>query len=1255
MLCTQQRKQPFLVSVFAAVVFIGLLPQYNDAYNFQSPVDDEAKPLHSKMWSESMGVNTNDLFFRDRRESAVSSVSRDSLTNFWRIQQGTRASPSARIGSVIFTLSGTRQGGVIVVGGFSYDSFAFDNDRLVPMGDVWQYSVSSDNWVDLSARFSNNTPRGFHAITAIDPIVGAGFMFGGFTRPNPTARGSSNNPLVAISSLMRVDIFGHQLEMKEIQRPDAATAWPPPRAIHTFDWLSPEGSIQRCAVLFGGISEKEYLGDTWLMHSDTMVWTQVGETGDGNSPSPRYGHITFVEGNQLILLSGCSGNHTTCGNVSPDLKRDIWRFTLTGTNCNSGQWNLLSEFNIGLIPARVWGGNGIFYVDAEKTLYVLENLMGNDIQQTNALLVVKPVFEDNSTVIVDVDWTFKGTSLLSSNPPPRLGACATIVRRSTQEQVFMFGGGSEVGFLSDLWVYSIEPRFWSESAADFVQPLSLAHAAYTTTNGKLYISGGETWRGLLNLHLWSFDLETEDWAVVSNMLSPSTGASLIVLNHNWLFQYGGFSGRFGGGLTSIVTYLSLDGESHKSFNSELSRRAYTSAVYEPISSRVFIYGGWLSLVGISFQNARYSGELIVADINFNEENSPSEPVWRILRPSGESPGPLAGHIGVKMKTGMRTYMYMYGGCTPSGNLGTDVFKLNIDQPLLDLEWTKISVVSQRRPFAFMSSYVIFNTTVLTLGGLVPGVNGTWSSTNEMYLGFISEESFKWDEVLTVTRISQVFGATLALHFEDPPTITSIGGWSMENSVLSEAPGQRAVQVGCNPGDFSPSLAASPCLPCPIGSYAPAPGQRLCTQCPGISTTIAPGSFRVEDCNACADGTCINGDCLFEISSGGYRCLCDGGWGGSKCDVNVVGITLGTVFAMFVVAGVGYFVFRRVRHRFHHMRLYQDLQEQLIQESQQELTELKKAWEISSQDLKFKRPIDAGAFGEVWLASWQDRTVAVKKLKQSVNLFDERAVEDFNAEVSLIRSLRHRNVVFFYGAGVLDDCPFLVTEFMSRGSLSSILASDVPLSKKRCIEFALDTACGITFLHELDPPRIHRDLKSANLLVSDQWVVKVADFGTARLCTHVLPGVAPSSSKPGSTYSSTNMTTAVGTLVWSAPEVLDGKPYGPFADVFSFGVVLYEIATREVPYDEVQLPTWDLRTKIVEGLRPRRGLPPLKEEEENGKGDEDEGEEVEQEYHPLAVDESYVRLLRECWRTSSDSRPCMREARDRIEIILGNNR
>ncbi|KAI8464201.1 MAG: kinase-like domain-containing protein, partial [Monoraphidium minutum] len=167
---------------------------------------------------------------------------------------------------------------------------------------------------------------------------------------------------------------------------------------------------------------------------------------------------------------------------------------------------------------------------------------------------------------------------------------------------------------------------------------------------------------------------------------------------------------------------------------------------------------------------------------------------------------------------------------------------------------------------------------------------------------------------------------------------------------------------------------------------------------------------------------------------------------------------------------------------------------------------------------------------------------------------------FEREIAILASIRHPNVVNFIGACHRARTRCLVTEYCARGSLDKLLhKSGVPLDLPKRIEFALDIARGMACLHAQQPVIIHRDLKTANLLVSARFEVKVADFGLSRIkdATHL------QNSRAG----------LEGTIEYAAPEVLRGEPYTEKCDVWSFGVVLWELLTRARPYADMDVPVY----------------------------------------------------------------------------------
>jgi serine/threonine-protein kinase CTR1 len=216
----------------------------------------------------------------------------------------------------------------------------------------------------------------------------------------------------------------------------------------------------------------------------------------------------------------------------------------------------------------------------------------------------------------------------------------------------------------------------------------------------------------------------------------------------------------------------------------------------------------------------------------------------------------------------------------------------------------------------------------------------------------------------------------------------------------------------------------------------------------------------------------------------------------------------------------------------------------------ELSLAKEDLDIPWSDLDLKEKIGAGSFGTVHLAEWNGMDVAVKILMEQ-DLHAER-FREFLSEVSIMKRLRHPNIVLLLGAVTHPPHLSIVTEYLSRGSLYKLLQTPnaaVVLDETRRLHMAYDVAQGMNYLHQLKPPIVHRDLKSPNLLVDDLYTVKVCDFGLSR-------------SKANTFLSSK---TAAGTPEWMAPEVLRNEQSNEKSDVFSFGVILWELATLEKPW------------------------------------------------------------------------------------------
>ncbi|XP_041794194.1 interleukin-1 receptor-associated kinase 4 [Chelmon rostratus] len=200
----------------------------------------------------------------------------------------------------------------------------------------------------------------------------------------------------------------------------------------------------------------------------------------------------------------------------------------------------------------------------------------------------------------------------------------------------------------------------------------------------------------------------------------------------------------------------------------------------------------------------------------------------------------------------------------------------------------------------------------------------------------------------------------------------------------------------------------------------------------------------------------------------------------------------------------------------------------------------------------------GGFGTVYKGLLNDKPVAVKKLNPMDDISLDELQVQFNQEIQTLKVLKHENLVDMVGFSCDGQHPCLVYPLMANGSLLDRLAcleGTPPLCwRQRCL-IAEGTASGLEYLHSSH--HVHRDVKSANILLDERFVGKISDFGLTR-----------ASAKRTSTTVMTER--IVGTCAYMAPEALRGE-ITPKSDVFSFGVVLLEILSGLPPADENREP------------------------------------------------------------------------------------
>ncbi|XP_012993005.2 mitogen-activated protein kinase kinase kinase 9 [Esox lucius] len=269
-------------------------------------------------------------------------------------------------------------------------------------------------------------------------------------------------------------------------------------------------------------------------------------------------------------------------------------------------------------------------------------------------------------------------------------------------------------------------------------------------------------------------------------------------------------------------------------------------------------------------------------------------------------------------------------------------------------------------------------------------------------------------------------------------------------------------------------------------------------------------------------------------------------------------------------------------------------------------------EVDFSELTLEEIIGVGGFGKVYRAVWRGTEVAVKAARRDPDEEEGQTLESVRQEAKLFAMLRHPNIMALLGVCLQEPTLCLVMEFARGGPLNRAL-SGKRIPPCTLVDWAVQIARAMQYLHcEAIVPIIHRDLKSSNILILEKVemedlsnkTLKITDFGLAR------------------EWHRTTKMSAAGTYAWMAPEVIRSSTFSKGSDVWSYGVLLWELLTGEVPFRGIDC------LAVAYGVAMNKLALPI----------------------PSTCPEPFARLMEDCWSPDPHMRPLFTSILDQLTTI-----
>eukprot|EP00002_Diphylleia_rotans_P016600 TRINITY_DN322_c0_g2_i1.p1 TRINITY_DN322_c0_g2~~TRINITY_DN322_c0_g2_i1.p1 ORF type:complete len:2542 (+),score=316.64 TRINITY_DN322_c0_g2_i1:99-7724(+) len=955
------------------------------------------------------------------------------------------------------------------------------------------------------------------------------------------------------------------------------------------------------AVMFyGGISEAGVVSNQmWLYFPETQQTRKVASQVD---IPPIANTIGQLMGNQLIVFSGTNGDaeyqellvFTLEGySVQGLIRKPIALHHCTKCDEEKGICSFSRQF-----PA-------IGFFQNELHIY-------GGITQTRVWQDVLVYSLDNYEIVTRENYGWVSPSLPLSVPPPKFGAASVMVgsmlviiggsstghvigndvwtwsaelrtwadtsvhhepihRAETSfakvdEVSFVIFGGStayvEEVLLNDLWLYNTSSSAWvalSRGSNGDSTPVERAQAAIGTFNQTIVVMGGRTYISVVDTMIWCFDLGLKKWHILEYKSSLSQnqrpllrgGVSFVVIQDTQsILLWGGqlLPGQRGfESYSSIFTfsfpekYLS----STRSLSEDPERRMY-GMISLAKSGQYLMFGGE------SFQSAPLN--------DFWALSHQQSTAWR--RRTLTSGIPAA--VTRTFMTSQDDISIIFGGLNASSNPVLGGFMLQTEFMLSAPVYVHTNTPGFRGKLFHVGS--LYESTLVFFGG-----RDDSTLTNQILAykpGFCRQSAPQIVESSFTSR-SLDDGSGAAKYLEGTDCY-----WILPSAthllVTTQLRSYDLLRIFSFQGDFgnvnegklvyerSGVQLNSTMVVNPTGfilhftSYSSIPRKlTACQECDGFHIIHAAcPSFSSLDGN----GVCICQEGYYQEHQKCFVCQpsfthpgCPAILDEGTTDTQMLIVTLASSASALLLSAVAFgFWYRKKLDSLRRNR--RDFM-----------------MHIPYKEIRFGKLIGQGSFGDVYCGEWRGTEVAIKKLTD--RKIDQDLMQSFVSEISVMVDLRHPNIVLYMGATIEPPNLCIVCELLI-GNLHELLHNEeVAIPKRQKLQFFLDIAKGMQYLHLSNPPILHRDLKSLNILRDERWHLKVSDFGLT---------IAQKKDQ---------LLSYGGSLLWMAPEVIEGNEYRLPADVYSYGVIMWEIMTRKEPYYEVENPISVAVQVSKDGLRP----------------------------------------------------------------------